>query len=84
MTVDEIKTKQQKYWSELSESEKIERMREQIKNLQQSIRGLENSIRNLSEHNHLNNEIVMPIRSRHGYGEGEQMRKGPGKDDIYF
>ena len=81
---EELKSSREKYWSELSDSEKAERMRGQVKNLLRTIREIESSIRNFSEHNHLNNEIVMPIRSRHGYGEAEQMRRGPGKDDVYF
>ena len=83
---EELKSsrEKEKYWSELDMHEKIERMRGQVKSLQREIRSLNESIRNLSEHNHLNNEIVIPIRSRHGYGEGEEMRKGPGKDDVYF
>ena len=74
----------EKYWSEISIEEKIERMRKEVKSLQREIRSLGDLLQNLSEHNHLNNEIVMPLRSRRGHGEGEQMGRGPGKDDVYF
>ena len=74
----------EKYWGELTTEEKIERMREQVKNLQREIRDLGSLIQSLSEHSHLNNEIVMPLRSRRGHGEGEQMQRGPGKDDVHF
>ena len=81
---EETKSYRDKWWPELNASEKNERLREQVKNLQREIRSLGDLIQNLSEHNHLNNEIVMPLRSRRGHGEGEQMRKGPNKDDVYF
>jgi conjugal transfer/entry exclusion protein len=82
---DEInKICREKYWSELTTEERVERMREQVKNLQREIRSLGNLIQNLSEHNHLNNEIVMPLRSRRGLEKTEQTRRGPGKDDVYF
>jgi hypothetical protein len=66
----ELKAGREKYWSELTMEEKIERMRKEVKNLQRSIHGFEDSIQLL--------------RLRHGHGGGEERGRGPGKDDVYF
>ena len=84
ITDDEIsKPMRMKYWRELNEVEKIERMREQVHSLQSTVRFLEGEVVKLANHSHLDGKIVGPIRSEFGYVHEENSRS-PNPEDVYF
>lgn len=55
----------EKYWVELTEIEKIERMRDIVKKMQEQNNNLQNQVYSLQgqlrEHEHINGKIYMPI-----------------------
>ncbi len=78
----EIGCSREKYWSELSDGKKIERMREQVKSLQGEIKQLRKSVFRLLIHKHLDGEIVTPVDNREvGF---EDVRRLPNPNEVYF
>lgn len=49
----------EKYWSELQESEKIERMRQQVKQLQGTLDRAMTLITKLTRHKHIDDRVVL-------------------------
>lgn len=72
----------EKYWSELNDSEKIERMRNQVKSLQEEAKRLRELIFKLLVHKHLDGEIVIPVDS--GKSGVDQVRRTWDPDKVYF
>jgi hypothetical protein len=82
----------EKYWKELSDTEKIERLRTILKRKESSISALESMFYKLTrlfeEHIHHDGKLVMPIRARNlsggecdkAYISKEQEAKG----EVYF
>jgi len=55
--------RREKYWSELTDSEKIERMRDEVKRWQYKCAEMQNVVDKLHSHQHApNGEIVVPLR----------------------
>ncbi len=82
--MDDMKTTgREKYWSELTADEKIERQRRVIKANAVEIRRLSDNVRDLLRHRHLDNEIVVELRSfRNDVACGQPIMAN--NDDIYF
>jgi len=75
--------KRMKYWRELDEAGKVERMREVIRSLQSSNQFLETQVSNLLKHSHLDGLLVSPIQTSFGYSvQGEDASTKTG--DVYF
>ncbi len=77
----ETQTRRQKYWKELSNSEKIERVRCILKILQLSADKIDKDMRTLRKHSHHNDKMVIPLeREFGGIVEGGK----PKSDEVYF
>jgi hypothetical protein len=83
----------EKYWKELSDTEKIERLRTVLKRKESSIEALDkivgNLIRLFEEHIHLDGKRVMPINSRNLSGICDREKSYVSKDqeakgEVYF
>jgi len=70
----------EKYWNELSDSEKIERLREQVRNLRVAIIKISNTVYKLKKHSHNDKQILIPMNSI-DVGEFEERRY---RNDDYF
>ncbi len=69
-----------KNWDELTDAEKIERLREQVKRLARIVDAHDRGIYTMQEHSHsLTGEILVPMNSRRGMGESSSRR-----NDEYF
>ena len=85
LSVEKDRPCREKYWSELSIEEKIERTRNQVKSLQSQIGHLDQKIDQLLEHAHFDGKIVITLdRYGHGGDKEEGRIRGSGKDDVYF
>ena len=71
----------QKYWSELSIEEKIERTRDHIKRLEEKLYSIDTKVNKLLRHKHLGDELVMKIETCPEY-LGNIVRPSP--DKVYF
>lgn len=72
---------ERKCWNELTDREKIERMREQVKFLESRLSRANERINKLEEHNHdVNGKLILPYRY-HEFGQ-EKCDCEPGKE--YF
>lgn len=80
------KASREKYWSELTDMEKIERLRKEIKFLKSLNGSLIGDNRKLLQHKHLpNGDICVEIRNSDGYLLGESLSPlGENKDDVYI
>lgn len=77
----------EKWWSELNDGEKIERMREIIKSLRSNIHYLSRKMDELFEHAHLDGKLIIPLSWYSGREEvlGVEGPKGEQeKDNVYF
>ena len=77
-----MKESREKYWSELNQDEKIERMRRIVKNQGREVEELKEKVRKLRKHSHMNNgEIVVKF-------DADEPKFYPGKahhpDEEYF
>ena len=73
----------EKYWSEINEIEKIERMRREVKRHFRQLNELREQIRKLKRHRHNqpDGEIFIPMN----YGEYDEIpRPERSGDDVYF
>lgn len=73
----------EKYWSELTDAEKIERCRQVIHGLQNEVRFLSSRLETLEDHAHIDGKIYT---RRQGYGfaaEGPRI-KNPKDDEVFF
>ena len=82
-----------KYWKELTDTEKIERLREELKNSQRQLRNAVNLADRLLhivyEHHHVNDKIMLPALQHNQYnqfGEAGQdmLRPSANPDEVYF
>lgn len=80
-----------KYWSELKEHERIDRLREVLKRYEQRLEIAEAFISSLAQHKHapdgsltgpFNPHNNMPQYAKASYPDGRADTRGP--DDIYF
>lgn len=83
----------EKYWSELTDSEKIERTRSQVKTLQWKVEDLENAMyilrKTFIEHSHLEGKVVKNVHEieSHFSPRGASLGRigdGKGADEVYF
>ena len=77
----------QKYWSELKEHERIDRLREVVKRYENRLEELENCIRALVQHTHNpGGNMVSPfqIYPPPQFAEAYPKDTSRGPDDIYF
>lgn len=51
----------EKYWNELNDSEKIERLREQVRKLREIIIKMSNTVYKLKKHSHDDKQILIPL-----------------------
>ncbi len=79
-TMDECCSRE-KYWSELSLEEKVERMRSIVKRLQRTVNDLGMDIRMLNNHDHLDGEIVVKQKSLHS---SPNECSGTNDNEVYF
>jgi hypothetical protein len=86
MKMDEVKQKEgwEKYWSELTTEEKVERMRNEVRSLQTQVKCYGKMIDLFFHHLHQDGKITIPIERHNGGESEERMRRGLGKDDVYF
>jgi len=71
----------EKYWSELSIEEKIERMRSVIKGADDSIRSIRSTLDRLEQHSHRDDgTIVVPFHDGRTQGMVHMGRTEPGKE----
>ena len=62
MTDEQIKASREKYWSECSTEEKLERTRKAVKQLQRDVALLNKFMRYLQTHSHLpDGSVVIPL-----------------------
>ena len=60
----------ERYWDELNDSEKIERMRDEVKRLQNQVKRLSQLTDRLLQHNHSQSgALFVPIEADCGYGQ---------------
>ena len=81
MSGDEnVKCSREPYWEEMSDKDKVERMRYVVKTQKSIIERLSGEIEKLREHSHnASGEILIPYSSRRGTSEQERSRS-----DKYF
>ncbi len=73
---------EKKGWEDLTTEEKMERIRRQVKSLQMSNAKLQTLVEKLMKHEHLNGELVMPLKQ---YGDCPSEGKMPCKNNkLYF
>ncbi len=77
-----------KYWKELTDSEKIERMRGELKTTQRRLANAvslaDGLLRIVYEHHHVNEKIMIPAISRYGQDEKCATGKPINPDEAYF
>lgn len=71
----------EKYWKECDADQKAERCRQQIKRLKESIDKLCKIVEQLSNHAHLENKIVIPIKDNLNQCEKYYEKE---RDDVTF
>ena len=74
---NELKAKREKYWAELNDSEKIERLREVIKSQDNILIKISGYLDQLIEHEHLNGNIVKKISHPNAESYGSIYWKKP-------
>ena len=81
----------EKYWKELTDTEKIERLRIVLKRKENKIDSLESMIYKLTrlfeEHIHLDGKLVMSIYARNldpGQGKAYVSKEQEAKGEVYF
>jgi hypothetical protein len=82
-TTEQVGLKRMKYWSELGDSEKIERMRETVHKLLARNDELEKKVRKLEEHSHQDGKIVVPLTNPFGMSDisaGYRLKS----EEVYF
>lgn len=72
----------EKYWTELTADEKIERMRQVFKAKEDLIRRLESRVEKLLIHSHSDGQISVPLRDNVFFGE--VLGGGLRYEDKYF
>lgn len=83
---ERFRVKRQKYWKELKQIEKIERMREIIKQMENSISLVSNRSRRMEQHTHNKEGEAVEVK-KFGYlgGSEQEAKSETGKEDeVYF
>ena len=75
MQTEEMKPMREKYWAELSDSEKIERMRYVVKSIKKRTERLSTDTHKLKCHLHLDGNLVVPFEDGNS-GEEPATRRG--------
>lgn len=81
--MNEQLSQREKYWSEITDPEKVERIRQVIKVLQGELNFLRSRLSSLEDHAHIGEKIYT---RREGYGfvnEGSRERS-PKDDEVFF
>ncbi len=78
---DKAVCSREKYWEELSDSEKIERTRIEVKKLQKTIDRMSSIIYNLRNHSHNDKQILVPMEIFGDYGNYDNI---PFRNDKHF
>ena len=84
---DQCKAMREKYWGELDDQGKIERLRQEVKHLKSQNRELMAGMEQLLKHTHDHSgKPVIPIEPHgyHGHLHGSGSGRGEGKDDVYI
>ena len=83
MSQDEIRPCREKYWSEINDEEKVERLRKEVKLLRRQAQEFKTTLLKLREHGHdMTGKPTIPLISQGGHGFiGQQVPDG---DDVYF
>ena len=74
----------EKYWSEVTIEEKIERTRREVKSLQSQINFVSRKVDQLLEHFHAEGKIIIPLNRYDDNPKEESRSRGIGKDEVYF
>jgi len=85
--MDEIAASREKYWDELDDSEKIERMRDEVKKLRRSLASTNRRLSSLMRHSHdTSGGIVVPIETYDAYDATGMGGNVPRSDSgqVYF
>ena len=75
------KANREKYWEELSDSEKIERTRQEVKKLQKTVDRMFSIIYNLRNHSHNDKQILVPMNFGDNYNNNPKLNRN---NDEYF
>lgn len=82
---DEMKAFREKYWSELTPGERIDRTRERVKRLDTEVDRLSRLVADLMTHEHNTaGEVVISIDPYRRGGAGVPMAQSQAGDDQYF
>jgi len=85
MNNEQTKAHREKYWSECDDQEKIRRLRQEVKLLQADVSKLMRFMHFLSNHNHQDGSVVIPIFMKDelpmNWTETPNKRTG---DEVYF
>jgi len=74
----------QRYWSELTDSEKIERMRQHVKILENQIGGIHAVHQGLLRHQHNISGQMVTLFEPHRGTVGEALGRRENPDEVYF
>ena len=80
---EELKASREKYWEELDDSGKIERLREVIKQQSRSLENATKIVEKLRNHSHSESGRIMVFAFRE-YGEEESLVGYRGRDPQWF
>ena len=84
MSNAEPKAMRQKYWSEINEDARIERVRQELKRMIRRYEELSMDVHRLNQHRHLaDGSPAMPL-PRPGEGYYEKPRREESGDDVFF
>jgi len=82
---DEMKAVREKYWSELTPGERIDRTRERVKRLDTEVHRLSRLVAELMTHEHgASGEPVISIDPYRRGDTGMPMAQSEAGDDLYF
>ena len=73
--------KRNKYWDELTDQEKIDRMRSEVKGMQSRLDSALKSVEALLRHDHNNGQLIVPLNDSRNYLDGSQRAF---RDEKYF
>jgi len=87
MATDKLTEGREKYWSEIDDTRRIERMRQEVRHLKSQNRQLIESVRSLLKHTHKDNTPPL-VEIEPAYGSqlsgGGLIQVGAIGDDVYF
>ena len=80
---EEAQPTREKHWSEIDDTEKIERMRTVVKTQGEALANIRNQLWDLQEHSHAEGKLVISLNSQQRITERAFTPLGK-KDDVYF